>query len=136
MCSIAGASCGFTSGAIAVAAAAAAATPGAAAIDVAPSSTVPRAALSPPPIAAVNSGCPVVMTGTRKCSDSVVVMIGMRAPPPTEATATRSAARIPLRSRFSCYDTDEVGERRADRLVELVAGQSHVTAMPGQLGHQ
>ena len=97
----AGASCGCTSGAIAVAAAAAAATPGAAAIDVASSSTVPRTALSPPPIAAVNSGCAVVMTGTRKCSDSVVVMIGMRAPPPTEATATRSAVRIPLRSRVS-----------------------------------
>ena len=102
MCSIRARPAGATSGAIAVAAAAAAATPGATAIDVAPSSTVPRAALSPPPIAAVNSGCPVVMTGTRKCSDSVVVMNGMRAPPPTEATATRSAARIPLRSKVSC----------------------------------
>ena len=97
----AGASCGSIPGAIAVAAAAAAATPGAADSDVLPSSTVPRAARRPPPIAAVNSGCPVVMTGTRKCSDNVVVMIGMRAPPPTEATATRSAVRIPLRSKVS-----------------------------------
>ena len=33
------------------------------------------------------------MTGTPKCSDSVVVMSGMRAPPPVDATAARSDVR-------------------------------------------
>ncbi len=32
-----------------------------------------------------------VITGTRSCSDSAVVTAGMLAPPPTEATAARSA---------------------------------------------
>ena len=67
---------------------------------VAPSSAVPRAALRPPPIADVSSGCGVVMTGTPKCSDSVVVMSGMRAPPPADATA--ASPRAPLRSSVSC----------------------------------
>ena len=40
------------------------------------------------------------MTGTRNRSDNVVVTIGMRAPPPTDATATSS--RTPLRSNVSC----------------------------------
>ena len=44
----------------------------------------------------------VVITGTPKCSDSVVVISGIRAPPPADATATRSADRAPLRSSVSC----------------------------------
>nr|CRL70765.1 hypothetical protein CPGR_02098 [Mycolicibacterium komanii] len=89
-----------TSGAIAVAAAAAAAAPGAADIAVIPSSTVPRTAASPPPSAADSSGWADVMTGARNRSESVVVMAGMRAPPPTDTTAASS--RTPLRCNVSC----------------------------------
>ncbi len=50
-----------------------------------------RTARRAAPRAAVSSGCGVVITGTRSCSDSAVVTAGMLAPPPTEATAARSA---------------------------------------------
>ena len=56
----------------------AAAACGCTAIDVAPSSTVPRTARRPAPIAAASSGCAPVTTGIRRCSESVVVTIGMR----------------------------------------------------------
>ena len=67
-----------------------AANKAAGATDVMPSCTVARTACNPAPIAAVSSGRAVVMTGTRNLSESIVVTAGMRAPPPIEATATRS----------------------------------------------
>ena len=47
-------------------------------------------------MAAVSCGCGVVITGTRKYRESVVVTAGMFAPPPAETTAARSW--IPLRA--------------------------------------
>src|ERR1700759_3731309 len=43
------------------------------------------------PMAATSSGFLPVMTGSRSCWDSAVVTAGMLAPPPTVATAVRSA---------------------------------------------
>ena len=89
-------------GACSIGATGAASTTGAGAIAVALSSAGPRAARSAPPIAPVRLGRGVVITGTRRCSDRVVVMTGMAAPPPIEATAARSAGRTPARSMVSC----------------------------------
>ena len=74
------------------------------------------------------------MTGTPKCSDSVVVMSGMRAPPPADATATRPARPVAVQRLLQ--HAGEVGERLPDRVVELVAGEPDLAAMSGQLGDQ
>ena len=87
---------------------------------------VPRTAFSPAPIAAANSGCAPVMTGTRRCSDSVVVMIGMRAPPPTDATATSSRGPNSAALQRVLELIDEAGRAVADRVVELVAGDPNL----------
>src|SRR6476659_548256 len=47
------------------------------------------------PSAAVSCGCGVVTTGARRCSESRWVIKGMRAPPPTVATAETLVAGTP-----------------------------------------
>ena len=47
------------------------------------------------PSAAVSCGCGVVTTGAQRCSESRWVISGMRAPPPTVATAETLAAGTP-----------------------------------------
>jgi len=56
-----------------------------------------RVARNAAPIAPLKPGRADVTTGTRRCSDSVAVIAGMAAPPPTVATAASSLGFIPAR---------------------------------------
>ena len=115
------------------AAATVAVTGAAGAMVVAVSTIRLRCAISAAPSAAVSCGCGVVTTVVRRCSESRWVISGMRAPPPTVATAEMLASGTRLRSSVSTRAATNSASGSGDQVVELHPGHPDGGLQSGQV---